>query len=100
MISSCYSTVPSAIWEIVSQFLIFCDLFEIIAKYEKPGKYLSILHKATCGNSPIIRYLLKSNISRGILFINCIKEDLYLGTCLIYFNTNLVQISRSKNCKY
>ena len=27
MISSCYRTVPSAIWEIFSKFLIFCNLF-------------------------------------------------------------------------
>ena len=26
MISSCYHTVPSAIWEIFSEFLIFCSL--------------------------------------------------------------------------
>ena len=26
-ISSCYRTVPSAIWEIFSEFLIFCNLF-------------------------------------------------------------------------
>ena len=26
-LSSCYRTVPSAIWEIISEFLIFCDLF-------------------------------------------------------------------------
>ena len=27
MISSCYRTVPSAIWEIFSKFLVFCNLF-------------------------------------------------------------------------
>ena len=27
MIRSCYRTVPSAIWEIFSEFLIFCSLF-------------------------------------------------------------------------
>ena len=27
MISSCYRTVPSAIWEIFSKFIIFCNLF-------------------------------------------------------------------------
>ena len=26
-ISSCYRTVPSAVWEILSEFLIFCNLF-------------------------------------------------------------------------
>ena len=36
IISSCYRTVPIAIWEIFSEFLIFCNL---TAKYEKRGKY-------------------------------------------------------------
>ena len=27
LINSCYRTVPSAIWEIFSEFLIFCNLF-------------------------------------------------------------------------
>ena len=27
LISSCYRTLPSAIWEIFSEFLIFCNLF-------------------------------------------------------------------------
>ena len=27
LISSCYRTVPSAIWEIFSEFHIFCNLF-------------------------------------------------------------------------
>ena len=27
ILSSCYRTVPSAIWEIFSEFLIFCNLF-------------------------------------------------------------------------
>ena len=28
IISSCYRTVPSALWEIFSEFLIFCNLFQ------------------------------------------------------------------------
>ena len=40
IIRSCYRTVPSAIWEIFSEFLI-------TAKYEKRGKYLPILEEAT-----------------------------------------------------
>ena len=33
-LSSCYRTVPSAIWEISSEFLIFCNLFhEPLAKW-------------------------------------------------------------------
>ena len=40
---------------------------EIVAKYEKRGKYLSILHEATCDNYLIVKYLLKSNVSRVML---------------------------------
>ena len=70
-------TVPSAIWEIFSEFLIFCNLFtslsasEIIAKYEKRGKYLPMLHETTCDDYLIVKCLLKSNSSRVILLTNC-----------------------------
>ena len=66
---SCYRTVPSATWRIFSEFLIFCNL---IAKYEKEGKCLPILHEGTCDNYFIVKYLLKSNVSRVILFPNCL----------------------------
>ena len=66
---SCYRTVPSATWRIFSEFVIFCNL---IAKYEKEGKYLPILHEGTCDNYFIVKYLLKSNVSRVILFPNCL----------------------------
>ena len=49
---SCYRTVPNAIWEIFSKFLIFV---EIIAKYQKRGKYLPIMHEATCDNYFIVK---------------------------------------------
>ena len=52
MIRSCYRTVPSAIWEIFSEFLI-------TAKYEKRGKYLPILEEATCDNYFIVKCLFK-----------------------------------------
>ena len=40
VISISYRTVPSTIWSIFSEFLIFCRLItEIKAKYEKRGKY-------------------------------------------------------------
>ena len=55
MIRSCYRTVPSAIWEIFSKFLILRNLFEITAKYEKRLKYLPILHEATCDNYFIVK---------------------------------------------
>ena len=42
---------------------------EIIAKYEKRGKYLPILHEATCDNYFIVKCLLKSNKARVILLI-------------------------------
>ena len=32
---------------------------EITAKYEKQGKYLPILHEATCDNYSIVKYLFK-----------------------------------------
>ena len=57
--------VPSASWEIFSEFLTFCN--EIIAKYEKRGKCLTTLHEATCDNYFIVKYLLKSNVARIIL---------------------------------
>ena len=65
VINSCYRTVPSAIWEIFSEFLIFC---KIVAKYEKREKYLPILHEAACDNYFIAKCLLKSNVARVILF--------------------------------
>ena len=48
-------------------FLIFCSLFtslcasEIIAKYEKRGKYLPILHEAIYDNYFIVKCLFRSN---------------------------------------
>ena len=39
-------------------------------KNEKRGKYLLILHKATCDNYFIVKCLLKSNTGRAILLIN------------------------------
>ena len=50
---------------------------EIVAKYEKRGKYLSIWHEATCDNYLIIKCLLKSNVSRVMLLTNCIELALY-----------------------
>ena len=43
LICSFYRTVPSAIWEIFSEFLIFCNLF----------------HGATCDNYFIVKWLSK-----------------------------------------
>ena len=59
MIRSCYRTLPSVIWEIFSEFLIFCNLFKITAKYEKLGKYLPILNEETCENYFIVKCLFK-----------------------------------------
>ena len=60
-------SVPCVIWEIFSEF-------EIATKYEKRGKYLAILHEATCDNYFIAKCLLKSNESRVTLHrpTNCI----------------------------
>ena len=44
-----------------------------IAKYEKRGKHLPILHKSTCDYYFIVKCLLKSNVWRVIFLINCIE---------------------------
>ena len=42
--------------------LISLEMSEIIAKYEKQGKYLPILHKTKCDNYFIAKCFLKSNL--------------------------------------
>ena len=44
-------------------FSYFATYFEIIAKYEKRRKYLTILHEATCDNYFFVKCLFKSNES-------------------------------------
>ena len=39
----------------------------VIAKYEKRGKYLPIVHEAMCDNYFMVKLLCKSNESRVIL---------------------------------
>ena len=93
---SCYFTVPSIIWGIFSNFIVFCNLLIIIRrKFEKQGKYLQILHEATCNDYFIVECLLKSNVARVILLTCYLYE-----ACLIEFTANLVQTSRNNNCKY
>ena len=58
---------------------------EIIAKYEKRGNYLPILHKATCNNYFIVKCLLKSNVSRVVLLTNCIELAQY--NLMLIWNT-------------
>ena len=43
--------------------------FEIIAKYEKQGKYLALMHRVTCDNYFIVKCLLKSNVASIFLLI-------------------------------
>ena len=43
--------MPIAIWELFSEFFIFCNLF-----HEKPGNCLPILHEATCDNYFIVKW--------------------------------------------
>ena len=62
--SNCYRMVPSAIRNIFRVSHILQFIYEIIAKYEKRGKYLPIWHKAMCDNSFIVKCYLKSNVSR------------------------------------
>ena len=45
-------------------------LQQIIAKYEKGGKYMLILHEATCDSYFVVKWLLKSNVARTILLTN------------------------------
>ena len=45
---------------------------EMTAKYKKRGKYLQILHEATCDNNFIVKCFVKSNVARVILLTNCI----------------------------
>ena len=48
----------------------------IIAKCEKPGKYLPIFHETTCDTYFIVKCLLPSNVVRVILvLINYIKLE-------------------------
>ena len=44
----------------------YFSYFEITAIYEKRGRYLPILHEATCDNYFIVKCLLKSNMARAI----------------------------------
>ena len=68
-LSNSFRTVPCAIWKTSSEFFTFCNLFHeplgelIYEKYEKPGKYLPILHEATCTNYFIVKSLLKPNLT-------------------------------------
>ena len=54
--NNCHCSVPSAIWEIFSELLLFCKL---------RGKYFPILYKATYDNYFIVKCLLKSNVSES-----------------------------------
>ena len=65
MIRNCYPTVASSIWEIFSEFLIFCNLLHeplgeyITAKYENRGKYLPKLHEHAITTLSLNAYLKK-----------------------------------------
>ena len=80
-IRSCYLTVPSAVWEIFSGFLIFCNFFHEPlgelnnSKIREMRKLFVILHEATCDNYFIVKSLLKSHVdvTRVILLTNCIE---------------------------
>ena len=68
--------VPSAMWEVFSEFhmlqlIIRAIRQEIIAKYEKRGKYMPILHKATCDNYFSVKCFLIPNMAR--VLTNCIE---------------------------
>ena len=53
---------------------LICNL--IIARYEKRGKYLPILHETTCDNYFIVKCLTTSNVAGFILvLINYIEFE-------------------------
>ena len=79
---SCYHTVPSAIWEIFSEFVIFCNLFHKTLGEWNNSK---ILHEALCDNYFIIKCLLKYNVSRIILLTNCVGLAWY--NLMLYWYT-------------
>ena len=72
-ISSCYRTVPSAIWKIPSKFLTFCCLFhEPLSernnrKLWETRNIFANIARGNCNNCFIVRYLLKWNVARVTL---------------------------------
>ena len=67
MIWSCYRECRVQYGKYFSGFSYFTFYFtslasEIIAKYEKRGKYFPILHEATCDNYVFVKYMSKSNM--------------------------------------
>ena len=94
MLCRCSCRLPSAIWEIFLEFLIFCNLWlfhelwpsKIIGKYEKSRKYLTILHETARDNCFIVKSLVKSNESRVILFTYELDRP-----CLIWFKVQLLE---------
>ena len=77
--------MPNAVSNVSFSYFVCHNACEIKGKYEKQGKYLSILHKATCNSYFMVKYLLKSNWAR---------------VCLIQCNTKLLQNIISKDSKY
>ena len=50
-------------------------ILQIIAKYEKRGKYLPILHEATWDNHFILKCLLKSNVAKNVVKNRPVNKD-------------------------
>ena len=71
-IACCYRTVSNVIWEIFSEFFIFCKLFhEPLGDWNNSKiwgtrKIFIILYKAAYDNYFIVKCLLKSNVARVI----------------------------------
>ena len=62
-----YRTVPRVIWEIFSEFLIFCNLYsKNNSKIQETRQYLPILYEAMCDNYFIVKCLLKPHVARVI----------------------------------
>ena len=88
--------VVSAIWKIFSfsEFFILCyapKACEIIAKYEKRGKYLSVLKETTCNNYFVVKCVLKSNMARVFLLTYLLHRG-YVIQC----KSNIARSNRSQ----
>ena len=95
-IRSCYRTVLSAIWEIFSEFLMFCNLLQLMKRQQNMRNEESVCQY--CTRQPaIITLSLNACLNKmyqGLSYL------LIVSDFLNKFNAILVQISRKKNCKY
>ena len=85
-----YHMVPSAIWKIFSEFVIFCNLIrDILFEWINNKKWET---------SKIFANIARGNVEQ-LLYL-WMHVEIRCCLCSKYVNVNLVQTSRSKNCKY